>query len=53
MDDIGQESELLVLGQMNTEELARVLIGLIKNDPEVGKAILWVVQRCPNIVVQI
>ncbi len=52
MGDTGQEAELVMLGQMSTEELARVLVGLIKDDPEVGKAILWVVQRCPNVVMQ-
>jgi hypothetical protein len=50
MDEITRQLELLLLGQMSNEELARVLVGLIQSSPGLRKAILSVVGACPNIV---
>ena len=41
--------ELLLRDQMSTEELVQVLVGLIKNSPELRRAILEVVWTCPNV----
>lgn len=45
--------ELLLRDQVSTEELARVLVGLIKNSPELRRAILEVVWACPNVGVRV
>ena len=48
-----QQSELVFLNQIGKEELAKVLVELIKNNREVQKAILNMAFSCPNIVTQI
>ena len=48
-----QESELVLLNQIVKEELAKVMVELIKNGVELQTAILEVVWNCPNIVTQV
>ena len=48
-----QESELVLLNQMDKEELAKVLVELINGSRELRRAIWEVVWNCPNIVTQI
>jgi len=48
-----QEAEMVVLNRIGKEELAKVLVGLIKDDREVQRAILNLAFSCPNIVTQI
>ncbi|MFC1636224.1 hypothetical protein ACFL5Z_15445 [Planctomycetota bacterium] len=48
-----QQSELVLLSQMDKEELAKALVELIKNDREVQRAILNLASSCPNIVTQV
>ena len=48
-----QQSELVLLNEMNMEELAKVVVELIKNDREVQRAILNLAFSCPNIVTRI
>ena len=48
-----QQSEMLLLNRLGKEELAKVLVELIKNDREIQKAILNLAFSCPNIVTQI
>lgn len=48
-----QQSEVVLLNQMDKEELAKVLVELIKDSRELRRAILKVVWNCPNIVTQI
>jgi len=47
------QSELVLLNQMSKDQLAKVLVELIKNDREVQRAILNLAFACPNIVTQI
>jgi hypothetical protein len=48
-----QQPDLVLLDQVSKEELAKVVVELIKNDPEVQRAILDLAFSCPNIVTQI
>ena len=48
-----QQSEMVLLNRISKEELAKVLVELIKNDRDVQKAILNLAFSCPNIVTQI
>jgi len=48
-----QKSEMVLLNQVSKEELAKVVVELIKNDREVQRAILDLAFSCPNIVTQI
>ena len=48
-----QQPEMVLLNEMSQEELAKVLVELIKNDREVQRAILNLAFSCPNIVTQI
>lgn len=48
-----QQSELVLLKQMRKEELAKIVVELIKDSKELRRAILEVVWNCPNIVTQI
>lgn len=48
-----QQAELVFLNQIGKDELAKVLVELIKNDREVQRAILNLAFSCPNIVTQI
>lgn len=48
-----QQSEVVLLNQMDKEELAKVLVELIKNNRELQRVILEVAWACPNIVTQI
>ena len=48
-----QQSELVLLNQMRKEELAKVVVELIKDSKELRRAILEVVWNCPNIVTQV
>lgn len=48
-----QLSEMVLLNQINKEELANVLVELIKDNRELRRAILEVVWKCPNIVTRI
>jgi len=47
------ESEAVALNQLSTEELSKLLVDLIRNNPKLERAILEVVWACPNIVTQI
>ena len=40
-------------GQTSTEELVQVLVGLIRDSPELRRAILEVVWTCPNARMQV
>ena len=40
-------------GQASTEKLVQVLVGLIRDSPELRKAILEVVWACPNARMQV
>ncbi|MHC4582051.1 MAG: hypothetical protein ACYS14_11390 [Planctomycetota bacterium] len=48
-----QQSEMILLSQICTEELAKVLAELVKDSQELRRAILEVVWNCPNIVTRI
>jgi hypothetical protein len=48
-----QQSEMVLLNRIGKEELAKIVVELIKNDREVQKAILNLAFSCPNIVTQI
>ena len=48
-----QQSELVLLNQMDKDEFAKVVVELIKDSRELRRAILEVVWNCPNIVTQI
>lgn len=48
-----QQSEMVLLNQISSEELAEVLVELIRNDREVQRAILEVLWACPNVVTRI
>ena len=48
-----QQSEMVLLNRISKNELAQVLVELIKNDREVQRAILNLAFSCPNIVTQI
>jgi len=48
-----QRAEMVFLNQLSKEELAQVVVELIKNDREVQRAILYLAFSCPNIVTQI
>lgn len=47
-----QQSKVVLLSQIGKEELAEVLVELIKNNREVQRAILNLAFFCPNIVTQ-
>ena len=48
-----QQSELVFLNQTSKDELAKVVVALIKDSSELRRAILEVVWNCPNIVTQV
>jgi hypothetical protein len=48
-----QESKLVSISQIRAEELAKVLVELIKNNSKLQRAILEVVWNCPNIVTRV
>jgi len=48
-----QQSELVLLNQIGKDELAKVVVELIKDSRELRRAILEVMWNCPNIVTQI
>ncbi len=48
-----QHTETVLLNHTSKNELAKVLVDLIKNDREVRRAILNLAFTCPNIVTQI
>ena len=48
-----QGSELVFLNQTSKEELAQVVVELIKDSSELRRVILEVVWNCPNIVTQV
>lgn len=48
-----QRLELALLDQTTPEELAEVLVELIKNNREIQRAILGEVWKCPNVLKQI
>ena len=48
-----QQSELIFLNQISKDELAKVVVELIKDSRKLQRAILEVVWNCPNIVTQI
>jgi len=48
-----QQSELVFLNQIGKEELAKVLVELIKSDREVQRAILNLAFSCPNVMAQV
>lgn len=47
------ESEAVALNQLSTEELSKLLVDLIRNNPKIQRVILEVVWACPNIVTEI
>ena len=53
MSTEAQQSEVVLLNQMDKDEFAKVLVELIKDRRELQRAILEVVWNCPNIVTQI
>lgn len=48
-----QQAEVVLINQISKEELARVVVELIKNDQGVQRAIINLAFSCPNIVSQI
>ena len=48
-----QHAEMIVVNNMSKDELAKVLVELIKGDRDVRRAILNLALSCPNIVTQI
>ena len=48
-----QQAEMVILNHISKNELAKVVVELIKNDREVQRAILNLAFSCPNIVTQI
>jgi hypothetical protein len=48
-----QQSELILLNQIRKDELAKVVVELIKDSRELPRAIMEVVWNCPNIVTQV
>ena len=48
-----QQSEMVLLNRISKDELAEVVVELIKDSRELRRAILEVVWNCPNIVMQI
>ncbi len=48
-----QQSEVVLLNQMDKDEFAKVVVELIKDSRELRRAILEVVWNCPNIVTQV
>lgn len=48
-----QQAELLLLNQISKDELAKVVVALIKDSRELRRAILEVVWNCPNMVTQV
>ena len=53
MNSEKQQAELVLLNQISEDELAKVVVELIKDSRELRRAILEVVWNCPNIVTQI
>ncbi len=47
-----QQSEMILLEEKGKEQLAEVMIELIKSDPKVISALYNVMCMCPNLVVQ-
>jgi len=48
-----QQSEVVLLNQMDKDEFTKVVVELIKDSRELQRVILEVVWACPNIVTQI
>jgi hypothetical protein len=48
-----QQMETVALNHISKDELAKMLVELIKSDREVRRAILNLALSCPNIVTQI
>ena len=48
-----QQSELVLLNQISKDQLAKVVVELIKDSRELRRAILEVVWNCPNIVTRV
>ena len=48
-----QQSELILLNQINKEELAKIIVAVIEDSRELQRAILEVVWNCLNILTQI
>ena len=48
-----EHMEMVRYGQASTEELVQVLVGLIRDSPELRRAILEVVWACPNARMQV
>ena len=47
-----QEPELVLLAEKSKEQLAEVMVELIKSNPKVISALYSVMCMCPNLVVQ-
>ena len=47
-----QQSKMVLLEEKGKEQLAKVMIELIKSDPKVISALYNVMCKCPNLVVQ-
>ena len=48
-----QQSDLVLMNQMGKEELAKVLVELIKDSRELQRVILEVIWSCPNVVIKL
>ena len=47
-----QQSKAIVLSEMSMEELAEVIVELIRKNPKVVSALYDVVCSCPNLAVE-
>ena len=53
MEGENHKTELVSLNKMGVEEFAKILVRLIQDGAGIRKAILQVVQACPNIAQRI
>jgi 3-deoxy-D-arabino-heptulosonate 7-phosphate (DAHP) synthase class II len=53
MESEKQQSEMILLNRIGKENVTELLANLIRNSPEIQRAILKVVWSCPNIVTRI
>ncbi len=52
-EKMDEQMETARRGQASTEELVQVLVGLMRDSPELRRAILEVVWACPSIRTQV
>jgi len=53
MSSAKQQMATVLLNQVGKDELAKIVVELIKDSCELRRAILEVVWNCPNIVTQV